>query len=61
MKAMKPRACLSVQADADLPREFGVGHRHEGRHFLVPDLDEVDLAGQLQPPMTPLILSPGYP
>jgi hypothetical protein len=25
-----------------------VGHRHEGRHLFVPDLDELDLIGSLQ-------------
>ena len=32
------------QADAEFARELGMGGGHEGRHFLVPGLDEFDLA-----------------
>ena len=31
-------------ADAELAGELGIGRGHEGRHFLVPRLDELDLA-----------------
>ena len=34
----------SRDADAELAGEFGVGRGHEGGHFLVPRLDELDLA-----------------
>src|ERR1700709_30581 len=36
------------KTDPDLTGEFGVGHRHEGGHLLMTDLDELDLAGSLQ-------------
>jgi hypothetical protein len=36
------------QTDSDLTGELGVGHRHEGRHFFVPDLDEFDFVCSLQ-------------
>jgi hypothetical protein len=36
------------QTHADLASEFGVGYGHEGRHFLVPNLDEVDCPGSLE-------------
>ena len=38
------------QADPDLAGEFGMGHRHEGGHLFVPDLDEFDRIGPLQRP-----------
>ncbi len=41
----------SRQADADLPGEFRVRARHERRHLLVADLDEIELvAGAVQRP-----------
>ena len=36
------------QTDPDFAGELGVGDGHEGRHLLVPDLDEFDLVGTLQ-------------
>ncbi len=48
------------QADADFARELGVRAGHERRHFLVPDLDEIDLvAARSSAPMMPLMPSPG--
>src|SRR4051794_28812712 len=36
------------QADSKLARELCMSDRHECRHFLVPDLDELDRIGALQ-------------
>ena len=36
------------QTDAELAGELGIGDRHEGRHFLVPRLDEIDSAVMLK-------------
>ena len=41
MRCARPRG---RDADAELAGEFGVGRGHEGRHFLVSRLDELDLA-----------------
>jgi hypothetical protein len=39
----------SRNADTQLAGEFGIGRSHEGRHFLMPRLNELDLAlGALQ-------------
>jgi hypothetical protein len=36
------------QADPNFTGELGVGYGHEGRHFFVPDLNEVNLVSPLQ-------------
>jgi hypothetical protein len=36
------------QAHPDFAGELGVGHRHEGRHLFVPDLNEIYRLGPLQ-------------
>jgi hypothetical protein len=36
------------EADPDLAGEFCMGYRHERRHFLVPELDELDRLRTLQ-------------
>ena len=48
MRGTRPRG---RDADAELAGEFRVGRGHEGRHFLVPRLNELDLvAGAVQGP-----------
>ena len=42
------------QAPSQFAGEFGMGDRHEGGHFLVPDLDEFDVANPLQRPDHPI-------
>jgi hypothetical protein len=54
------------QANSELGREFGVGSRHERRHFCVPYLEERDawlfpLSTLKRPRVGPLIPSPEYP
>ena len=36
------------QTDAEFAGELGVGNGHEGRHLLMPNLNEFDLVGPLQ-------------
>ena len=58
---MRGARARSRDADAELAGEFGMGRRHEGRHLLMPHLDELDLAVGAAAARrdTPLMPSPG--
>ena len=42
---MRRARARSGDADAQLAGEFRIGRGHEGSHFLVPRLNELDLVG----------------